>query len=395
MGGVFYYQEEYIIDQAFDAGNDYCVPTIAALVGPAQGAACLNFQQDRFVDSAFSQDLDSIAVFGQATWNINDQWGLTLGGRYTNDEKEGDFVQMVNNPFGALVRVDETVLNMKRDDSKSTWFGNLNWFVTEEIMLFATASTGYKSGGFNSEGGNVALGRDKRIFGPELATNYELGVKSTLLDGAMTANLNVYRTDLEDFQDRLFDGLSFVVVNAGEVRQQGAEADLAWSPIEPLQLRAGVSYLDSEYLKFDSAPGLPGGPSQDLKGQPKPFSPKWQSSLSADWTAALTDSTEWFVGGSWSWIDEQNIGAVSNNNPQSVQDAYSLVSARLGVRSASGDWSATLFGNNLTDEDFCVTTYDQPFGEQLGALNAAANTMVQRCVLGAPRTWNLKLSYFF
>jgi iron complex outermembrane receptor protein len=395
VGGVFYYQEEYIIDQAFDAGDDYCVPTIAALVGPAQGAACLGFQQDRFVDSAFSQDLDSIAVFGQATWNINDQWGLTLGGRYTNDEKDGDFIQMVNNPFGALVRVDETVQNMKRDDSKSTWFGNLNWFVTEEIMLFATASTGYKSGGFNSEGGNVALGRDKRIFGPELATNYELGVKSTLLDGAMTANLNVYRTDLEDFQDRLFDGLSFVVVNAGEVRQQGAEADLAWSPIEPLQLRAGVSYLDSEYLKFDSAPGLPGGPSQDLKGQPKPFSPKWQSSLSADWTAALTDSTEWFVGGSWSWIDEQNIGAVSNNNPQSVQDAYSLVSARLGVHSASGDWSATLFGNNLTDEDFCVTTFDQPFGEQLGALNAAANTMVQRCVLGAPRTWNLKLSYFF
>ncbi|MBN7797576.1 TonB-dependent receptor [Parahaliea mediterranea] len=395
VAGLFYYQEEYNIDQAFDAGDDYCTPTIAGLVGPEAGAACDSFQQDRMVESVFQQDLDSIAVFGQGTWNISEAFSLTLGGRYTKDEKDGDFDQVVNNPFGALVRVNEQVPGMEREDSKSTWFGNANWFVTQDIMLFATASTGYKSGGFNSEGGSVALGEERRIFGPELATNYELGVKSTLLDGSMTANVTAYRTDLEDFQDRLFDGLSFVVVNAGEVRQQGVEADLAWVPLEQLSLRAGISYLDSEYQDFKDAPGLPGGPNQDLTGERKPYSPEWQTSLSADWTSSLTDSTEWFVGASWSWMDEQNLGAVSNNNPQSVQDAYSLVNARIGVRDVAGDWSVTLFGNNLADEGYCVTIYDQPFGAQLGALNPVANTMVQRCVLGAPRTWNVKFNYHF
>ncbi|MCB1680011.1 MAG: TonB-dependent receptor [Halioglobus sp.] len=395
VAGLFYYEEEYTIDQAFDAGEDYCTPTVAALVGGPQGALCDTLQQDRMVESLFTQDLDSIAVFGQATWNLSEAFTLTLGARYTKDEKDGDFDQVVNNPFGALVRTNETVLGMERSDEKSTWFGNVNWFVTQDIMLFATASTGYKSGGFNSEGGNVALGEEKRIFGPEEASNFELGIKSTLLDGTMTANVTAYRTDLEDFQDRLFDGLSFVVVNAGEVRQQGVEADLAWAPLEQLSLRAGISYLDSEYLEFDNAPGLPGGPPQDLEGESKPYSPEWQSSLSADWSADLTGGTQWFVGASWSWIDEQNLGGVSNNNPQSVQDAYSLVNARVGIRAASGDWSVTLFGNNLTDEDYCLTIYDQPFGAQLGALDAAQNTMVQRCVLGAPKTWNVKLNYFF
>jgi iron complex outermembrane receptor protein len=80
-------------------------------------------------------------------------------------------------------------------------------------MLFATLSSGYKSGGFNSQGGRQALEEERRIFGPEETTNYELGVKSTLFDGSMTANATLYRMDVDDFQDRQFDGLSFVVLN--------------------------------------------------------------------------------------------------------------------------------------------------------------------------------------
>jgi iron complex outermembrane receptor protein len=86
---------------------------------------------------------------------------------------------------------------------------------------------------------------------------------------------------------------------------------------------------------------------------------------------------------------------VANNNPQSIQDSYSLINGRLGLRSASGDWDVTVFGNNLSDEGYCLAKSDQPFGSFLGALDAANNTMVQRCVLGAPRTWNVKFAYRF
>jgi iron complex outermembrane receptor protein len=239
------------------------------------------------------------------------------------------------------------------------------------------------------------LGEERRIFQPEDTTNYELGVKSTLLDGTMTANATLFRTDIDDFQDRAFDGLSFIVLNAGEIRQQGVEADLNWAPLDELRIVAGVSYLDSEYLKFEGAPPLPGGEIQDLKGERRNYSPEWQTSLAADWTQPFGNGLEWFVGASWSWIDEQNVGSLSNNNPQSIQDSYSLLNGRLGIRSASGDWDVTLFGNNLTDEGYCLSMFDQPFGAQLGAQDPVNNTMVQRCNLGAPKTWNVKMTYRF
>jgi iron complex outermembrane receptor protein len=211
----------------------------------------------------------------------------------------------------------------------------------------------------------------------------------------MTANITLFRMDVDDFQDRAFDGLSFVVINAGELRQQGVEADINWAPIEPLRIVAGVGYLDSEYLNFEGAPGLPGGAPQNLKGASRTYSPEWQTSLSADWTQSFANSMEWFVGGSLSWVDEQNVGASSNNNPQSLQESYSIVNMRAGIRSASGDWDVTLFGNNITDEGYCQTIFDQGFGGPLGAVDPVNNTSVQRCALGAPSTWAVKGNYRF
>ena len=394
LAGLYYYQEDYDIDESRDAGESLCFPTIAANFGDALGGLCLANQQEGAALTPFSQDLESIAVFGQATWNINDAWNTTLGLRWTEDEKDGDFSSQVYNPVVGFFRAEETNLGMERDDSKTTGFANVNWYVTEEIMLFATWSSGYKSGGFNSQGTAEPLG-ERRIFDPEETTNYELGVKSTLLDGSMTANVTLFRTDLDDFQDRAFDGLSFVVVNAGDLRQQGVEADINWTPIEPLRIVAGVGYLDSEYRDFEGAPPLPGGEVQDLTGERRNFSPEWQTSLVADWTQAFGNGMEWFVGGSWSWVDEQNVGTSSNNNPQTVQDSYSLLNANVGLRSASGNWDVTLFGYNLTDEDYCGSIFNQGFGGPIGAEDAANNTSVQRCVLGAPQTWKLNMAYRF
>lgn len=395
LAGVYYYEEEYDIDLVRDAGEAFCAPTIAAIAGPQFGAICLAGPQEGATTNAFTQELESLAVFGQATWNVNDALSTTLGLRWTDDEKDGDYVAVVNNLAAGLFAANENAVGMERNDSKTTWFGNVSWNASDDLMLFATASTGYKSGGFNSQsGGSVPLG-DRRIFSPEETTNYELGVKSTLLGGTMTANATLYRMDIDDFQDRAFDGLSFVVLNAGEVRQQGIEVDINWVPIEPLRIVAGMGYLDSEYLSFRTAPGLPGGPPQDLTGERRNFSPEWQTSVTADWTQPLGNGLQWFVGTSWSWLDEQNVGTSSNNDPQAMQDAYSIVNARLGLRSAAGDWEIALFGNNLTEEDFCQTIFDQAFGAPIGAVNPVNNTSVMRCNLGAPTTWALRGSYRF
>ena len=394
LAGLYYYREDYDINGTRSAGDSFCDPTISAISAPT-GALCLASEQEKANVTSFTQELKSIALFGRVTWNISETWSTQVGMRWSADRKIGDFDDQVNNPVVLQFRAQETTLGMKRDDSNTTGFANVNWHVTEDIMLFTTWSTGYKSGGFNSEGGTQPLGEERRIFAPEESTNYELGVKSRLLYGSVTANATLYRTDLDNFQDRGFDGLSFVVINAGKLRQQGMEVDINWAPTDPLRIVAGVSYLDSEYLSFEGAPPLPGGPVQDLSGERRNHSPEWQTSLAADWTQSFADGLQWHVGASWSWIDEQNIGLSSNNNPQSMQSAFSYINARMGLRSAEGDWDIALFGNNLSDEDHCQGIYDQALGELYGAVDVLNNTSVQRCVLGAPRTWNLKATFRF
>ena len=190
LGGLFYYKENFDIVQAFDAGDTYCVPVAFAIAGPGAAGQCLQFPQDRFTESFFTQELENITAYGQVTWNISDAWSVTLGGRWTDDQKEGDFQQLITNPLADLVRAPESGLGMERDDSKFTYFTNASWFVNPDTMLFATYSTGYKSGGFNSEGGGVPL-NERRIFGPEESTNFELGLKSKLFDNTMTANVTL------------------------------------------------------------------------------------------------------------------------------------------------------------------------------------------------------------
>ena len=394
LAGLYLYQEDYDIDGIRGAGDSFCDPTISTISAQA-GALCLASEQENAIVTSFSQELESFALFGQLTWNISDSWDAKLGLRWSADRKQGDFDDQVNNPVVTQFHAQETTLGMKRDDSRTTGFANVNWNVAEDIMLFAAWSTGYKSGGFNSSGGAQPLGEDRRIFAPEESTNYELGVKSKLLDGSMTVNATLYRTDLDNFQDLGFDGLSFVVINAGEVRQQGVEVDINWAPVDPLRIVAGVSYLDSEYRSFEGAPPLPGGAAQDLTGERRNFSPEWQTSLAADWTQSFADGLEWYAGASWSWVDEQNVGGSSNNNPQSMQDSFSIINARAGLRSAERDWDIVLFLHNLTDEDYCQTIFDQAVGELFGAVDISNNTSVQRCVLGAPRTWNLTASFRF
>ena len=78
-----------------------------------------------------------------------------------------------------------------------------------------------------------------------------------------------------------------------------------------------------------------------------------------------------------------------------MQDSYSIINARVGLRSASGNWDVTLFGNNLTDEDYCGVIFEQAFGAPLGAEDPVNNTTVMRCNLGAPTTWALRGTFRF
>jgi len=400
LAGLFYYDETYTIDQDFDLGPQFCIPVVAGLAGLAAAQGCAAAPQIGASNGEFDQSLRSFAAYGQGTFHVNEQWSFTLGGRFTTDEKTGDFTNTVTNPFVIALglRDNDVQLDLDAGDygdtDAFTYFANASYFLADEIMLFGTISSGFKSGGFNAEGTFPNLTRDQRGYAPEFTTNYEIGLKSQLFDNTLQLNVTLYSMDIEDFQDRAFDGLSFRVLNAGELRQQGVEADFIWAPLDQLRVLGGASYLDSEFQDYRFASPLPGGAPQDLTGERNHFAPEWQSSLVIDWTDRfnLIDNTEFFLRAETQYIGEQNVGATTNLNPQSIQDAYQLFNAGLGLRADDRSWEVRVFGRNLGHEGYCVSTFDQPLGGPLGAINPVTNTTAQRCVVGEPLTWGATLT---
>ncbi|NQY97542.1 MAG: TonB-dependent receptor [Henriciella sp.] len=394
--GGFYYDESYDILDNSDLGAQFCNPVVAGLAGIGAAQACAAGQQEGASEVAFSQDLQSYAVFGQGTYRPSEQWAFTLGLRWTDEEKDGEFTSTINNPFvtALSIRSAETLPKTTLSDDQFTYFANASWFPVDDVMVFGTYSTGYKGGGFNTQGTFPALTPDQRIFEAETSDNFEIGIKSQFFDNTLQANVTAYRMDLEGFQDRAFDGISFITRNVGELRQQGIEADVIWAPLDQLTINGGLSFLDSEFLDYENASPLPGGPVQDLTGGEAHFSPDVQGSLVADWSDSLGfQDMDYFLRAEMQYIGEQNVGANTNNNPQTIQEAYSLLNARVGLAAPDNSWRLTLWGKNLTEEGYCTSKFSQPFG---GSLNATANLQTpQRCVVGAPRTYGVELKKSF
>jgi len=389
VAGLYYFQEDYEIDQTAHLGADFC-----ALAGPF-ASICAAGDQYNANPSFFEQDAESLAAFVQATFHVTEKLDITAGLRYTDDDKNGSLLVAPNNLVTGILFGSAEDKTLKFDDSQTNWMLNARYFFTQDIMGFATASTGYKSGGLNSVMTPGGLTHAQRIFDSEEVTNYELGLKTTLLDGSMIANITAYRTDIENFQDRSFQDLTFVIANAGELRQQGIEFDVKYSPMQEWFISMGYAYLDSEFLSFENGTALPGvAGTQDLSGTANRYSPEHQFNLASQWTQSLGDTgMEWFVRGEVMWTDDADVGSTTNNNPQTIQDAYSLVNLRAGLVSEDGVWSTSVFAENVSDEAYCVGMIDQPSG---GALGTKINgTTLIRCVQGDPRTIGVRGTFNF
>ena len=430
VAGVYFYDESYDIDQSFDFGSDFCSLAVhnkvwnAVFTGNLAGGAPLEVAQDRAfgtaavannmcsagpqdmaIASEFSQKAQSMAVFAQGTYDFNDQWSATLGIRYSDDEKTGSFVNEVNNqiagapsptnPFGLNLRAEEDT-DLSLDDSQVTWLSTIKYNPNDNVMMYASYSTGYKAGGFNSEGAALDLG-DKRTFDAEQVDSLEFGVKSNISDFGIL-NVTLYRTDLENFQDRTFDGISFLVLNAGELRQQGVEFDLDMFLTDNIRATIGGSYLDSEFLDYKNASNLPGfdqGQTQDITGSRNNFSPEYQFSSSLEWRDSIGNEMEWYVRGEYQYVGERNPSGTTDNNPATIQDGYALVNMRLGIGDDLGNWNITLYAKNLTDENYCMGVGYQPLASTLGLVDSVTGNAMTRCYISKPKSFGAEFRYNF
>jgi iron complex outermembrane recepter protein len=397
VAGLYYFQEDYRIDEQFQLGPDFCTTLVPPPARPQCSGLLAMGRGANATDLDFFQDVESIAAYAQANVYASDALWFTLGGRWTRDEKDALFDQRVNNPFAGNIRAPE-LQPLALTEKRFTYRVGINYQPNDDLLLFASHSTGYKSGGFNSGGsGTPLLGR--RTFARETIDNYEIGMKSTWLDGALQANLTLYRMDVNGLQDRTFDGIGFIVLNAGDLRQQGFEFDTIIRPSDRFKLTASLAYLDSKFTDFPLASGLPGiGGTQDLTGQNVAVgSPEFTGAVGFQWDGEFGNSDiGWRLNSNLSFQSDVFAGASTDGNPQSIQDGFALLDARFTIESLNDSWSLSVFGSNLFDKGYCTVRFPQPLGAAFGLNNGVfpGSTGI-RCTEATPRTYGVTGTFKF
>ncbi len=404
LAGVYLYAQDTTFDSFADIGTGAnrvfpLPPPLVPLCGT--GATCMAKPGDS-VTSLFDQETRSAAAYGNLTWHISEQWDVTGGLRWGRDEKDV-FMSHTNTPGNGFV-IDNLIFPANevgdRDlaEDYTTWSLNTRYRLGEDAMLFATVSTGYKSGGFNSR--RLPVGAEVE-FENEDSITYEAGLKSTWLEQTLRLNATVFHTVVENFQESVLNstGTGFIVGNAGEQTVSGFESDLTWAPIEPLTISGSLAYLDAEYTDFEGAScGLGETPdfadgSCDRTGETPSYSPEWQWTLGAEWTQPISNSDlEWRLRADYNWRDDQNLVRVSQDD-FGDQDAYGLLNLRAVLAASSGGWAVEAFVNNVTDETYYIAAALQPVGALVSA-GGFAGAQGGFGWYGAPRTWGVQITWF-
>jgi iron complex outermembrane receptor protein len=394
------------------------------------------FAADNTVKTDFTQKNDAYSFFVNLDYHLTDDFTATLGVSYTNDEKDVT-VKQVNNEALASIDLDNqltlfgvplvTVLqgqglpadaaaaavdtlqsvqflppmlnlpNSVEDgntsDSKTTYTVRLAYEVNSNINIFATAATGFKASSWNlsrdtrpfatdqsaieSAGlTQVNQGYGTRYAGPEEATVYELGLKSSFRKGAFSVTL--FDQTIDGFQSSIFVGTGFVLANAGKQSTQGLEFDSVYRPTDSIALTLAGTFLDPIYDSFVGASGVSGP--VDLSGkQPAGIH---ERSI----TAGITYSFE-LESGAYGYVRTDYLyeseARLVDNVPESLTREVSTLNASAGL-TFDNNVSVQLWVRNLTNDEYFMSAFPPPI--QSGSYSAYPNQ---------PRTFGASVSYEF
>jgi iron complex outermembrane receptor protein len=395
MAGLYYFQQKTRDGDGSLAaliGAD-AVPVGSRVVGP-QTALITAEGDNSYQDNLF--ETETMAVFGRATWHIGDDWHLTGGIRWSDEEKDADlFVDVESSaltaqdpanipppllallasqgifpPFSLLSSArPEIDATFSRSSDNVDWLASLSYDLSMDTLLFASVSTGTKSGGFNG----VAGSPEEREFNDEDTTSYELGIKSTLLDARLRINSTLFLTEIEELQStqQAPSGLGQVTANQGEVEVSGLDLQLDALPLPNLTLNFGLQYLHK--YEFTAGP---------QKGEDLPFAAEFSANLGATLVFPIADGGL-YLRGDYSYMDDHltNVASAAQLEAKDVQDRENLNMA-LGWR--NDNWNLSVWGKNLTDEAYAVQT-----------LTPFPITDMDAYFLAPPRTYGATVRYNF
>jgi iron complex outermembrane receptor protein len=339
-------------------------------------------------------DTKTWSLFADFTYHINDQWSLSLGGRYTEDKRSSTVLRQTkiggaSDIFGGSGIPILTTSDFQGSETytKFTPKVSVDWTPNDDQLLYASYSEGFKGGSFDPRAlttaapdldGDGVVSEDEIFefmkFEPESVDTIEIGWKATLMGGRMTSKLAVFFSNYTDVQvpgsigydsngDGVNDSFIGITTNAGDADINGVEwegqailADDLGRSGAGLRLGWAIGYIDAEYNEFIDAFGNDVADERVFQN-----TPEWTATgtLTYDIPVNLFDSAGMFsIIGAASYRSETHIFEVPN--PFLDQKSYTLWDLSLVWNQDSGRWSAGIHGKNLTDEEYKVAGYFFP-----------------------------------
>ena len=308
----------------------------------------------------------------------------------------------LNVGFAGLAATGLQPIRLKDDlnDNDVSGMISLSHFVGD-AMLYATVTTGNKSGGFNGNFGPAPL--EAREYDPETSTNYEVGAKiDGLLDNRARINLAVFYTVFDDFQTTIYDASipGFITSNAKKQTTSGVDLDATFAATEHLTFNLSLEYLDAEFDDFTGAACHPSGPNAvqqsatayvcDFSGETPYFVPDWSGIISANYVLPLSNGSEAYAYAGYNFKSDHDTATDGYNRGH---DDLENLDARLGWR--NDHWDIAVWGRNLTDDVYNLGYSENTFaGSVFPSLGLTQRQTYDRW-LSEPRSYGATVRYIF
>ena len=380
--------------------------------------------------SAGTEQIVEQAVFGEIGFDITDRWQITLGGRYYEYDIQGqgtvDFPLF--DPGFVAPSLDEIETRAFEDDLRQKDDGTLFKFntsfdISDEVMIYATVSEGFRIGGGNGGGPcpdydpnatqgncNLAPGQqygpgpddfaqfDERAYGPDITRNFELGAKTQLLNGSLILNGAIFLVEWEDPQlsSATVNASIPITINANGAEATGIELFADWAVTDQLRMHGTYSYTKTELtadvpdlIRTFTPPGFGSAFEDGLSGDRLPGSPESQFSFFATYDYNLASGNGLRINAGYAWQDDVLSRTASRGSSLDL-DSFGI--ANVSAVYDAEMWAVTLYVYNVFDEFAESGVQSTALSNQspLGASVRSYLTQVLR-----PRTIGVRMRYRF
>lgn len=314
---------------------------------------------------------ETVALFGQAELSVTDSTKLLAGLRWSNEDVSYAFNRYFDRPAGPGGVTARPPFFSSGNDSDSVFTGKvgIQQDIGEDVMVFATASRGYKGQTYDlTTSFDTPTSPARFPVKPESSDNYEIGMRGAFLDRKLIFNVTGFLTNYSNFQAQTISpefGGSLLLANVGSLRTKGIETEVSVRPFNGLTLTGNVAYVDATIKSYPNAecyfnqtvaqgctPRTTGGNAQNIAGGSLANAPKWKYNLGADLNLPVGSLPVNFIANfNYAWQSEVNFSL--SQNPRTIQDGYGIANASIGFEESENKrYKITFFARNLFNKHY-------------------------------------------